>query len=128
MRFLTMIFLSMFLVGCAGLDLPDSAGVAFTYGTIKKIESGSWEKQAVLDEVDKIRNIADTSVVIDTADIVNSVMTRVGIEDESERFLVAQFLASMQDYVIEVEAPEQQRLRLDKVLDAVERGARWPGI
>lgn len=114
----------MLVGGCASFNMSDPVATGFTYATMQKIDSGSWTSEAVLKEVERIRELAETSVEIDTQDIVNSVLERVGIDDPSERFLAAQFLGGMQSYVLEAEIPEDRFMRLANVLDAVELGAR----
>ena len=114
----------MLSAGCANLGLSDPVATGITFGTMEKIDRGSWTSEAVLEEVARIRDLADTSVVIDTQDIVNSVLERIGMDDPAEKYLAAQFLGGMQSYVIEPELPEERFVRLAKVLDAVELGAR----
>lgn len=123
-RSLILLVVMMLVGGCAGMGMQDPVNTGFTYATMKKIDSGSWTSEAVLEEVARIRELAETSVEIDTQDIVNSVLERVGIDDSAERFLAAQFLGGMQSYVLEAEIPEDRFVRLGKVLDAVELGAR----
>lgn len=124
MKMLIIGLVSVFLAGCATLDQGGVANAGFTYATIKQIETGRWTSEAVLKEVARIREISNQSAVIDTDDIINSVLANSGIESPADRYLVSQFLGSMQQYVINIEASETQLVRLGRVLDAVETGAR----
>lgn len=122
-----LILMMVLLAGCAGFQHINAASASFTYATIKQIESEQWTQQGVLDEVARIRAISESSAQIDINDIVNSVLERSGITDASDRFLAAQFLGGMQSYIVNVQAPEEVKVRLGRVLDAVERGALLAG-
>lgn len=125
MKKLFLVLTLLVMTGCAGLQTVGSPTLTgFTYATMKQIENGQWTKEAVLKEVEKYRNLAETSVEIDTQDIINSVLERSGVEDSSDRFLLSQFLGGMQSYIIQVEVSEERFVRLQAVLDAVEYGAR----
>ena len=115
--------MALTLTACAGMANRDVASVGFTYGTIKQIESGRWTSEAVIKEVERVRNHADLSIIIDTDDIINEIMERSGIESPADRYLAAQFLGNMQRYVLEIDAGDRL-VRLDRLLDAVETGAR----
>lgn len=119
-------FIVLSLTACAGMGNRDVASIGFTYGTIKQIESGRWTTEGVLREVERIRSHADLDILIDTDDIINEIMERSGIESPADRYLAAQFLGNMQRYVIEVDAGDRLA-RLDRLLNAVETGARLAG-
>ena len=114
----------MLVGGCASFNMSDPVATGFTYATMQKIDSGSWTSDAVLEDVERIRELAQTSVEVDTQEIVNSVLERLDIDDPAEQLLVNRLLGGMQSYVLEAEIPEDRFMRLAKVLDAVELGAR----
>lgn len=129
MKMITILVLALALSGCGSLGNINVADAGFTYGTIKQIENGNWTQAAVLEEVANVRQQlgADLSVEIDTQNIVDSVMARVGLTDPSDRYLLGMFLRDMQSYVLEIDVPTERFQRLNDILDAVERGAMLAG-
>lgn len=123
-RSLILLVVMMLVGGCAGFGINDPVATGFTYATMKKIDNGLWTSDAVLEDIERIREFAQTSVEVDTQEIVNSVLERLDIDDPAERLLVNRLLGGMQSYVLEAEIPEDRFMTLAKVLDAVELGAR----
>ena len=123
-RSLLLLVVMMLAGGCAHMGATDPVASGFTYATMDKIDRGSWTSEGVLERVAELRERAETSVEVDTQDIVNSVLERLNMDDPAEKLLVHQLLGGMQSYVLKAELPQDRFVRLSKVLDAVELGAR----
>lgn len=118
------------LSGCATLGNDNaSERLMWQIATVNLIENSSKVTAAgVIERVEMIRQLTDGGIVVTPDHIVDQVLRELGDIRPTERLLIAEFLNSLQSYVLQYEANEDTAQRLARVLDWVESAARTSGL